>query len=105
MLSIEAGIEEAGRATPGVLGSIQREVSPRHQTVAGISVFGRQRDADADADDHAMSVDVVEGAGDLDQSNAPSRPIVWRRMMMNSSPPSQASVSVSRTQAATRSAA
>jgi hypothetical protein len=61
---VHSGLEVAiGGATIG-LGAIEREVGFLQEFIGILAVLGRQRDADADADDQLVAAD-IEGSRDL----------------------------------------
>ena len=61
---VHPGLEEAVGAAAVLLGAVQRKIGLLQQFVGVLAVFGRQRNADTDADDELMTGDLV-GRGDL----------------------------------------
>ena len=61
---VHSGLEEAVGAAAVGLGAIKREVGFLQELIRILAVLGRQRDADADADDELVTADIV-GRGDL----------------------------------------
>ena len=61
---VHSGLEEAIGAAAVRLGAVEREIGLLQQFVGVLAVLGRQRDADADADDELVAADIV-GRGNL----------------------------------------
>ena len=61
---VHAGLEEAVGAAAVFLGAVERKIGLLQQFVGVLAVFGRQRNADADADDELMTGNLV-GRGNL----------------------------------------
>ena len=61
---VHPGLEEAIGAAAVLLGAIEREIGFLEQFVGILAVLGRQRNADADADDELVTGDLV-GRGNL----------------------------------------
>ena len=67
-LQVHLGFEEAERAASVALGAVEREVGVAQQLVGARTVAGADRDADADADDGLLAIDVIGLAQLLDDA-------------------------------------
>ena len=65
---VHGDFEEAVAAAAIGLGAIEGEIRILHDDVRRVAVGGRQRDADADADDDLSTVEIVRRADDLDET-------------------------------------
>ena len=58
-LQVHRGFEEAERAASVAFGAVEREVGVAQQLVGARTVAGADRNADADADDGLLTIDVI----------------------------------------------
>ena len=69
-LPVHLPFEEVMNAAAVGLGAVQRHVGVAHQFLAGVAVAGRERDADAGANDDLDAVDVITGRSMISISRA-----------------------------------